>query len=198
MLSDNAQYLGRLGQTVKDVNSLWQFEVEQAIGFSPVPTLASVTDIQVDAPGLPITFTRVFSTSTVGRYDQGPLGRGWAWSDGWDRSLTTEADGTVVVSGIDGHERRFEPDSRTAGVYFSQDGDHATLSGLARRRLRPPRAGRPGDPLPERRPGGLCRRPQRQPHHGDLDRRVAHPVDALRRPVPANQLQHCRPDRQPH
>ena len=130
MLSDNAQYLGRLGETVKDVDNLWQFEVEQAIGFSPVPTLASVTDIQVDAPGLPITFTRVFSTSTVGRYAQGPLGQGWAWSDGWDRSLATEADGTVVVSGLDGHERRFEPDRRTAGVYFSQDGDHATLSGL--------------------------------------------------------------------
>src|SRR5262249_6352451 len=95
-----------------------------------VPTLANVTDIQVDAPGLPITFSRVFSTSTVGRYDQGPLGRGWAWADGWDRSLTLDSDGAAVVSGIDGNQRRFEPDARFAGRYFAQAGDHATLSGL--------------------------------------------------------------------
>ncbi|HEY1378789.1 MAG TPA: RHS repeat-associated core domain-containing protein [Gemmataceae bacterium] len=130
MLSDNAQYLGRLGETVKDVDSLWRFEVEQAIGFSPVPTLAAATDLQVDAPGLPIRLTRVFSTSTVGRYEQGPFGRGWAWADGWDRSVTLEPDGTAVVSGLDGHDRRFEPDARFAGRYFAQAGDHATLSGL--------------------------------------------------------------------
>src|SRR5262249_61226570 len=87
---------------------LWRFEVEQAIGFNPVSTLESVTDIHVDAPGLPITLTRSFFADTVGRYDQGPLGRGWAVADGWDRALTTEADGTVVVSGTDGRERRFE------------------------------------------------------------------------------------------
>jgi RHS repeat-associated protein len=130
MLADNAQYLGRLGQRVLDVSQLWAFEVEQAVSRSPLGSPAGATDMRIDAPGLPITFGRVFASNLVGRYGQGPLGRGWTWANGWQRSLTVEADGTAVVSGIDGGQRRFEPDSRRAGTYFSQPGDHAMLTAL--------------------------------------------------------------------
>ncbi|HXG10972.1 MAG TPA: hypothetical protein VNK04_14525, partial [Gemmataceae bacterium] len=130
MLNDNAQYLGRLGLHVTDVDDLWLFEIQQAIGFSPVANLADVTDLRVEAPGLPLTFRRVFSTNMVGHYEQGPLGRGWAWADGWQRTLFTEPDGTVVVPGLDGRQRRFELDRRVSGRYFAQPGDHATLTRL--------------------------------------------------------------------
>src|SRR5262249_22301255 len=49
--------------------------------------------------------------------------------DGWQRTLTTEPDGTAVVSALDGRQRRFEPDSRYPGRYFSHAGDHDTLTG---------------------------------------------------------------------
>jgi RHS repeat-associated protein len=130
VLADNAQYLGRLGQRVVDVSQLWTFEVEQAIGLSALAGPADVTDIQVEAPGLPITFRRVFASNLIGRYEQGPLGRGWAWAHGWQHSLTVEPDGTTVVAGMNGGQRRFEPDSRRAGAYFSEAGDHATLTAL--------------------------------------------------------------------
>ena len=62
------------------------------------------------------------------RHEQGPLGRGWGWTNGWQRLLTIETDGTVVVSDRDGRQRRFDPDSRNNRTYFSTTGDHATLT----------------------------------------------------------------------
>ena len=102
MLADNAQYLGRLGQRVVDVSQLWSFEMQQAIGLGPISGLASVSDMFVDAPGLPITFGRVFSANVIGRYEQGPLGRGWTLTDGWQRSVSVTSDGKVIVQGRDG------------------------------------------------------------------------------------------------
>src|SRR5262249_53666300 len=143
MLDDNAASLGRLGQHVVDVGDLWAFEVQQAIGFSPVSSLAGATDLVVAAPGLDITFGRVFSPSVVGRYDVGPLGRGWSWTGGWQDLLQVESDGTVLISGHDGGQRRFQPDSRHAATYFARAGDHATLTALA------------GDAFQLREPDGL-------------------------------------------
>jgi RHS repeat-associated protein len=139
MLADNARYLGRLGQRVLDVGQLWSFEVQQAIGLSPLSTPAAMTDIHVEAPGLPITFRRAFASDIVGRYEQGPIGQGWAWTDGWQQMLFSESDGTVVVAAADcgcaqpqprGKQRRFEPDSSRPGTYFALAGDHATLTAL--------------------------------------------------------------------
>ena len=125
-LDADAAYLGQLGETVTDVSQLWSFELQQALGFSPLMTLDSVTDDSVDAPGFPITFSRSYANSIIGRNEIGPLGRGWALTNGWQETLTVGSDGTVVVADADGSERVFEPNS--SGGYFDQAGDNGVLT----------------------------------------------------------------------
>lgn len=126
MLNDNAQYLHRLGQRVTDIRDLLGFEVMQASGLSVTRTVASAVDAQVQTPGLPLTFTRSFSTDIPSHFTLGRLGRGW--SDNWDRSLSKAADGTVTILGPGGSRRVFKPDSRTAGRYFAPAGDASVLT----------------------------------------------------------------------
>ena len=58
MLDDEASYLGQLGENVTDVSELWAFAVMQADGLTPMPVLASVTDLDVAVPGdLSLDFT---------------------------------------------------------------------------------------------------------------------------------------------
>jgi len=126
MLDDNASYLARLGQRVVDISQLLGFEFQQADGLGPVRTLSSAVDAAVQAPGLPIVFSRAFSEPISQRYVLGRLGYGW--SDNWDYLLTTATDGTVTIHGPAGSNRVFQPDSRHAGTYFAQPGDHGTLT----------------------------------------------------------------------
>src|SRR5262249_38711532 len=110
MLGDNAAYLGRLGLRVYDVNELFAFELLQAAGLSPVGTLAEGLDAALPAPGLTLSFGRVFTNSITGHYQEGALGRGWHHS--WEDRLLREPDGTVVFQGAAGAQRRFEPNRR--------------------------------------------------------------------------------------
>jgi YD repeat-containing protein len=126
-LDADAAYLGQLGKTVTDVSQLWAFELQRALGFSPVPTLASATDDTVDAPGFPITLARSYANSIIGRNEDGPFGLGWSLSGGWQRTLSVASDGTVTVMDADGSERVFQPDSRGSD-YFDQTGDHGVLT----------------------------------------------------------------------
>jgi RHS repeat-associated protein len=128
MLDNNASYLGRLGERVVDVGELLAFEFQQAEGMSPIRSLASAVDAAVEAPGLPLTFSRIYSQPISRRYELGPLGRGWSHS--WHMSLSKAADGTVKIAGPAGSVRTFQPDSRKAS-YFAQAGDHATLAAIA-------------------------------------------------------------------
>jgi len=128
MLDDNATYLGRLGQRVVDVGQLLAFEFLQSDGLSSLRTLASAVDAALDAPGLPLVFSRSFSASVSQRFELGPLGRGW--SHNWQYSLAVASDGTVTITGQGGSRRVFQPDSRRAGSYFTQPGDHAALTPL--------------------------------------------------------------------
>ncbi|MBI1915416.1 MAG: hypothetical protein HYS12_11870 [Planctomycetes bacterium] len=82
------------------------------------------TDASVDAPGLALTFDRMYGADLVRRYELGPLGRGWSYN--WQSSLRQDADGTVRITGPGGAVRVFQPDSR--GGYFAQAGDFATLT----------------------------------------------------------------------
>ncbi|MBE0544528.1 MAG: immunoglobulin domain-containing protein [Verrucomicrobia bacterium] len=129
MLNDNARYLHRLDIRVTDIRELLGFEVMQASGLSVTRTLASAVDAQVQTPGLPLTFTRSFSTDIPSHFTLGRLGRGW--SDNWDRSLLKASDGTVTIFGPGGSRRVFKPDSRYGGRYFAPAGDAATLTPAA-------------------------------------------------------------------
>lgn len=126
MLDANAAYLGTLGESVNDISQLLAFEFAQADGLGPMRTLTSAVDASVEAPGMAITFSRFFAGSISLRNDQGTLGYGW--SNNWDYSLATSSDGTVTITGPGGSSRSFQPDSRTAGKYFSSLGDYSTLT----------------------------------------------------------------------
>ena len=125
MLTDNAIYLARLGKEVTDIADLLGFEFAQADGLSVVARLAESTDALVEAPGPDISFRRSYPQNIAGRYETGDLGRGWTHN--WEMSLTVASDGTVTVSEPGGYKRKFQPDSRTSGQYFSMDGDFGTL-----------------------------------------------------------------------
>ena len=129
LLDNEASYLGQLGEDVTDVSLLWNFAVQQADNaLSPVgPALASATDDSVAIPGsLSLSFSRVFAESIAGRDTMGPLGYGW--STPWQTTATIASDGTVTITGAGGAQRVFQPDSRTAGTYFSEPGDTGTLT----------------------------------------------------------------------
>ncbi len=129
LLDSEASYLGQLGEDVTDVSRLWNFAVQQADnGLSPVgPDLACVTDDSLAMPGtLSLSFTRVSAASIASRNTMGPLGLGWSTS--WQTTAITASDGTVTITGAGGALRVFQPDSRTAGTYFSEPGDTGTLT----------------------------------------------------------------------
>jgi len=113
---------------ISDPSLLLGFEVELVNGLSPVTTLSSSVDGAVAAPGPSLDVSRVFSNSIASRYQLGPFGLGWWWSDGWQRTLSVQSDGTVVIADGNGTQRIFQPDMR--GGYFDQPGDHATLTNL--------------------------------------------------------------------
>jgi RHS repeat-associated protein len=125
----DAAYLAGLGETVTDLSRLLVFEIQEANGFSPVRDLVAAADASLPAPGLSLNVDRTFSNSMIGRNQIGPFGRGWWWSDGWQRTLSVLGNGTVVISDGNGLQHRFQPDQR--GGYFDQPGDHATLTQLA-------------------------------------------------------------------
>ena len=130
MLGENASYLGRLGQKVSDIGQLLSFEVQQAIGLNVVPSLATSTDAVVLGPGQDISFQRTYLTSLTQRNVVGPLGRGWVWISQWDETSNVRADGTIVISSLDGGERVFQPDSRSSTRYFSELDDYGTISNV--------------------------------------------------------------------
>lgn len=125
MLSDNAQFLGRLGQVVTDVDKLWNAEVQQAYGFSAIPVLDSAVDSAVTAPGVTLDLARRFASNVRARNSMGWFGRGWYTP--WQARLVVEDDGNLVkLVGEAGSARVFSRDTRNNG-YFSGAGDSSAL-----------------------------------------------------------------------
>lgn len=125
MLSDNAQFLSRLGQRVVNVDDLWNFEVQQAYGYSAMPVLDSTVDSFVPTPGLPFSFSRRFSSNLRARNSTGPFGRGWY--NPWQAKIVAEAGGDLVrLIGEAGSARVFTRDTRNGG-YFASSGDSSQL-----------------------------------------------------------------------
>ena len=128
-LDADASYLGSLGENVTDIGQLFDFMIQQADGLGPITQLGAAVDAQVPTPSnLSLGFGRFFSPSNSSRYQMGPLGLGW--SDSWQTSLSVHSDGTIIVTGPGGSQRRFEPDSRYKGVFLNQPGDYSTLAYL--------------------------------------------------------------------
>lgn len=125
MLNDNATYLSRQGQRVVDVDALWNFEVQQAYGFSAIPLLESATDASVAAPGVPLSVTRQFAANLRSRHGAGMFGQGWYTP--WQMRLVSERNGDLVKILRDGGAARvYSKDIRKAS-YFSDAGDSNQL-----------------------------------------------------------------------
>ena len=126
MLDANASYLASLGENPKDVGELLAFAIKQADGLAPFSLLAGSADLDVEVRGIPLTFTRTFGATVSSRFALGPLGRGWSFAKGWQRHLTVESDGSVLITDPKGAQLKFEPDRR--GGYFNQAGNHSLLT----------------------------------------------------------------------
>ena len=125
MLDDNAQYLSQLGKRVIDVDSLWNFELQQAYGFTPVSMLDSTVDAFLPAPGVTLEFSRHFSSNLRARNSLGPFGHGWYTP--WQATLVQN--GTVAqLIGEAGSARTFT--YSTNGNYLSATGDSSNLNSL--------------------------------------------------------------------
>src|SRR3989442_9059584 len=77
MLDDNAQYLSRLGERVVDVDKLWNFEVQQAYGYTAIPILDSAVDASMPSPSVSFDLSRRFSSTILARNSRGFFGYGW-------------------------------------------------------------------------------------------------------------------------
>jgi RHS repeat-associated protein len=132
-LDNDASYLGHLGENVSDLSQLWQLELQQAAGFSPVQTLSTAVDASLPTPGPALTVDRTLPNSIAARNEKGPFGMGWQWTDGWQRALSIDSYGTVTISNpagdADGAPRMFVPNTR--GGYFSEPGDEGTLTAVS-------------------------------------------------------------------
>ncbi|WP_175517724.1 RHS repeat-associated core domain-containing protein [Planctomicrobium piriforme] len=127
-VNQDAVYLSRFGQNVHDLHELYQFELNKAIGLSPLGSLATAVDASAPSAGLTLSFGRTFGNTITSRYHEGIFGRGW--DADWQFSLEQLPDGTVIVHESSDSARSFQPDSRRAGAYFSQTGDAGVLKAV--------------------------------------------------------------------
>jgi RHS repeat-associated protein len=128
MLDDNAQYLGRLGQRVVDVDALWNFAVQQVNGFVRFPALDATLDASMSAPGLPLNFAREFPATVSARNSFGLFGFGW-FSPWMERLSIESGSGLVRLLDVGGAAWVYTRDGRN-GNYFSGPGDNRTLSAV--------------------------------------------------------------------
>ncbi|HUE69399.1 MAG TPA: RHS repeat-associated core domain-containing protein, partial [Pirellulaceae bacterium] len=125
-MAENANQLAAVGQVTSDLGALWGFEVAQAsASLSPVRYLAGAVDSSIAAPGLPLTFSRVYGQDLVSRFRQGVLGRGWTHN--WDISAKiVEPNGDVVLHGPGGVDRFFTKNIN--GTFTAAAGDFGKLT----------------------------------------------------------------------
>ncbi len=124
-MSKNANYLAAVGQTTSSVAALWGFEVAGAsAALNPVRYLAGAVDASVAAPGLPLTFSRVYGQDIVSRFRTGTMGRGWTHN--WDIRWSASDNGDITLHGPGGVDRFFTKNKN--GTYLATPGDYGQLT----------------------------------------------------------------------
>lgn len=118
-------HLHSLGQdvTTLTMDEILAYAVTRATDASPNPYLTAVVDSQSPAPGISLTFRRVFTDTVASRNRNGVLGYGW--SHNWEYSVEALNGGNVVVRGPGGADRFFLLDGST---YTALAGDRGVLS----------------------------------------------------------------------
>jgi len=125
-MAENANQLAAAGQFTNDLGVLWGFEVAQAsAALSPVRYLAGAVDAAVSAPGLPLTFSRVYGQDLPSRFRKSVFGRGWTHN--WDITASiVEPNSDVVLHGPGGVDRFFTRNLN--GTYTAAPGDFGKLT----------------------------------------------------------------------
>jgi YD repeat-containing protein len=124
-MSQHANYLASVGQTTSSVADLWGFEVAGAsAALNPIRYLAGAVDASVAAPGLPLTFSRVYGQDMASRFRSGPMGRGWTHN--WDIRWSAADNGDITLHGPGGVDRFFTKNKN--GTYLASPGDYGTLT----------------------------------------------------------------------
>src|SRR5262249_36973269 len=105
-----------------DVLQLVAFEIQKADAAYTAGTLATVTAVNLPAPGMNLTLQQSYLQSIAGRYFQGILGLGWATN--WDISAGTAGSGGAVIhmNGADYYFFR-QPD----GTFQPEAGEQGNL-----------------------------------------------------------------------
>ncbi len=136
----DASDLSQFGEWEYDIAKLVAFELAWANDSQPVATLASVVDASSSTPGISLVFSRQYLQPISGRYQLGPLGRGWV--DNWEVSLSVDGQGNVLVTEA-GQDRFFTKNAdgsyqggvgdsgqlmESGGVYALRETDGTTLN----------------------------------------------------------------------
>ncbi|MEE4271581.1 MAG: DUF6531 domain-containing protein [Thermoanaerobaculales bacterium] len=106
LLRSNASYLATIGRVGFNHGTLFQMELNEVLGLSPLSWLVAAVDAAAPAPGPPLELTRWYPNSMLSRLDVGPFGRGWRHT--WDVTLEILPSGNVTIRQGDGSLRRFE------------------------------------------------------------------------------------------
>lgn len=123
-LSDNATRLSQLGVYTGDLDTLLNFEVQQADNIHPLGDLERVVDLSTAAPGIKnVDIQRIYSQSLLERNTLGPLGYGWTHN--WEATATTDADGQVAIR-LNGQVRLFDP--APGGGFVGKPGERGMLN----------------------------------------------------------------------
>ncbi|MCP4347378.1 MAG: PQQ-binding-like beta-propeller repeat protein [Desulfobacterales bacterium] len=102
-----------------EVGNLLAFEFAKALAMlCPRSVLASVQDVFIPAPGLPLVFERFAFQSIENRFSQGALGRGWTHT--YDYMASIDDEGNIRIKG---------PDKASRIFYFHGDGDYRPVAG---------------------------------------------------------------------
>ena len=80
-------------------------------------------DVRIPAPGIPLTFGRIFADTVASRYRVGPLGHGWSHS--WEYTVEVLGNGAAMVRGPGAANRFFAPEN---GGYAGLPGDQGVLT----------------------------------------------------------------------
>jgi RHS repeat-associated protein len=126
-LDKTAAYLGQFGERVTSVSQLFQFQIDIANGLTIAPQLLTVTEANSPAPGISLSFSRLYSELLDSRNRLGPLGRGWTWLEGWDDTVSVQ-DGNAVIRSSNGRQVVFAP-RPGGGYYIPPPGEFGKLLG---------------------------------------------------------------------
>ncbi len=124
VLTADSEKLASSGESLNAIDDLLNFEIQKANNLPALPVAATVVDVSLPAPGLPLVFSRSMGDTIAGRYQLGRLGRGW--TDNYNISIREDSTTHLVTLSTSGGARYFK--GQDDGSYTNALGEFATLT----------------------------------------------------------------------